>query len=188
MLWRGEIGEAELDLLLKALDYPPVWRDRLANIARIVPGRIDLKRMLRHELLDRDEVEAGYRRLGYSAADAELMTQIAEAEVGTAAPGETYVNRARSSLFNRLRTEYVSRQLTRDEASSGLQAAGVPTVQRGPILTLWDAERSYVRTELTPAQIVKAFKKGEYDEAEALAELRERGMSAEDAGIRLRSG
>jgi hypothetical protein len=188
MLWRGEITPAQLDKLLKALDYPPFWRQRLSNIARIVPGRIDLKRMLRHGIKDRDEVLAGYRRLGYADADAEFMTQIAEAEVETAAPGETFVSRARSSLFNRLRTEYVSRQLSDSEALAGMAAASVPAAQRDRVLTLWRFERNTVRTELTQAQIVKAFKKGEYDEAEALAELVERGMTPEDAGIRLRSG
>lgn len=188
MVWRGEMELDELRTLLKALDYPPKWRDRLFNIAFIVPGRIDLKRMLRHGIMDRDEVVAGYQRIGYAPADAELMTQIAEAELDTGPAGETYVTRARSSLFARLRTEYVSRQLGDDEALDGLEAVGVPAVQRARVVDLWRAERDYVRTELTQAQIVKAHKKGLLETAEAHAELVERGLTERDATIRLESG
>lgn len=188
MLWRGLITEPQLDQLLKALDYPRVWRDRLAAIARIVPGRIDLKRMLRHGIKTEQEVEAGYRRLGYDADDAAAMTAIAVAEVEAGTTGDTYVSKARTSLFNRVHTEFVSRQLTRTEAEAGLAAAGVPGPQRGPVLTVWERESELIRTELTQAQIVKAHKKGLLTEAEALAELQERGMSASDAAIRLQSG
>ena len=188
MLWRGEIDQGELDELLKALDYPPLWRARLSNIARTVPGRIDLKRLLRHEIIDRAEVKAGYQRLGYTPDDAENMTQIAEAEVGDTADTATYVAKARSSLFTRLHSEYVSRQLTPDEALAGLASVGVPAPQRGPVVTLWTAEQTYVRTELTQAQILKAFKKNLLSEDEALTELQERGLSAADAAIRLQSG
>jgi len=188
MLWRGEITAAELDLLLKALDYPPVWRDRLANIARIVPGRIDLKRMFRYGIKDRAEVKAGYLRLGYAEPDAENMTQIAEAEVGTGTATETFVGRARTSLFNRLHTESVARQLTEAEVDAGLEAVGVPEPERGPLKTLWAFEAILNRRELTVAEIVKAYKKEQYTEAEALFELEERGMKPEDAVIKLQTG
>jgi len=56
------------------------------------------------------------------------------------------------------------------------------------VLELWRTEASLIRTELTQAQIVKAHKKGLYDRDEALAELVERGMTAEDAAIRLDEG
>lgn len=188
MLWRDEIDAGELDELLKALDYPKVWRSRLANIARLVPGRIDLKRMLRFEIIDRDEVKAGYRRLGYAELDAERMTQIAEAEVGTGEEAGAYVAKARTSLWNRLHTEFVSRQLTAAEVDAGLEAVGVPAAQRETVKTLWAYEALTVKTELTQAQIVKAYKKGLLEQPEAIAELVERGMSEGDAAIRLQSG
>lgn len=188
MVWRGVMGLPELRGLLKALDYPPLWRERLFEIAFIKPGRIDLKRMLRHGILDRDGVEAGYRALGYAPADAELMTQIAEAEVGVDEGAGTFVQRARGQLITRVHTEYVSRQLTRDEAVAALGRAGVPAAQRGSVVDLWTAESDLVRTELTQAQIVKANKKGLLSEAEAIAELVERGMTERDAAIRLQSG
>lgn len=188
MLHRGIAQPDELDVLLKALDYPPFWRSRLRELAFLVPGRIDLKRYLRHGIVDRAEVVAGYRRLGYAPVDAERMTQVAEAEVSAGGPSDTHLSKARTSLFNRVHTEYVSRQLTEAEALAGLDAAGVPDAQRAAIVDLWTTESSLIRTELTQAQILKAYRKGRYTEAEALAELVERGLTEGDAQIRLQSG
>jgi hypothetical protein len=188
MVWRGEMEPPELRTLLKALDYPPKWRDRLFNIAFIVPGRIDLKRMLRHGILDRGALVEGYKRIGYAPADAELMTQIAEAEVGAGGAAETYVGKARTALFNRVHTEYVSRQLTPEEASSGLAVAGVPEAERVRVVSLWTREADLIRTELTQAQVVKAYWKGLYTIEQATAELAERGVAAADIPTRIEIG
>jgi hypothetical protein len=53
---------------------------------------------------------------------------------------------------------------------------------------MWQRERELIRTELTQAQIRKAFYKGVYTEAEAMAELIERGMTDDDARTLLQSG
>lgn len=189
MLWRGELDLAGLDGLLKALDYPKPWRDRLRNIAYAVPGRVDLRRMLEHGVIDRAQVKAGYQRLGYNQADAETLTVFAEELAAKAGGGTTsYIGRAQTSLFGRVHTEYTGRQLTDAEATAGLTAAGVPAAEIPKVLELWRTESSLIRTELTQAQIVKAFKKGLYDRAEALSELQERGMTAADAATRLDEG
>lgn len=184
MLWRGLITEAQLDLLLKTLDYPPFWRGRLAEMAHLVPGRIDLKRMLRHEILDRAEVKAGYQRIGYAEPDAEHMTAIAEAEVGATADESAWAGRARSRLFTVTHNEYLDGSIDAGAASALLGTVGVLAGERQRILTLWNAERKISRLELTPAQIKKAFKAGPpegYTYEVAVAELVERGMTTDDA-------
>lgn len=80
MLWRGEITQAQLSTLLRALDYPPYWREKLSNIAHLVPGRVDLRRMYRADVITRAQVHAGYVRLGYTDTDAETLTRFADAE------------------------------------------------------------------------------------------------------------
>lgn len=188
MLWRGEITPADLDVLLKALDYPPFWRSKLANIGHLVPGRIDLKRMLKHDILTREQVKAGYIKLGYVPADAESLTQIAEAELDTTATAQPYLTRARSRLYTVAHNEYVDRSLGDPEATALLAQVGVPAAQRAPILAVWQTERDIQRLELTPSQIKKAYKKDIYDEATATSELIERGMTAEDVATFLQSG
>ncbi|HVE35367.1 MAG TPA: hypothetical protein VNC18_17510 [Gemmatimonadaceae bacterium] len=188
MLWRGQISQAELSGLLKALDYPAVWRDRLQAIAYLVPGRIDLKRMLKHGILDRAQVKAGYQRLGYTPDDAEHLTQIAEAEVTTTTTANPWLTRARSRLYTVAHNEYIDRSLGDPEAGQLLGEIGVPAPERTRVIALWQSERDIQRLELTPAQIKKAYKKDIYDEATAMSELAERGMTTEDATTFLASG
>lgn len=107
---------------------------------------------------------------------------------GDEAEGGPWTKSARRHVFNRVHTEFVARQITPGEASAALASAAIPGDEVSRVVALWTIERDTVRTELTQAQIVKAWKKGLYDEAEALAELQERGLSPRDAGIRLQSG
>lgn len=181
MLWRGEIEPDDLDNLLKALDYPPMWRDRLANIAHIVPGRIDLKRMFKLGIKTRAEVYEGYVKIGYAPADAESMTQIAEAEVGAGTTRETWASKARNRLYTVAHDEYLDWSIDADIARSTLAQIDIPDGEITLILAAWDAEQSIARLELTPAQVKKAYYKGLYDLPTALTELQQRGMTLEDA-------
>lgn len=187
MLWRGLVSPEDYKVLLKALDYSPFWRDRLEQIVHLVPGRIDLKRMLKYDILDRAQVKQGYVRLGYTESDAEHLTAIAEAEQGAATVTQPYLNRARSRLYTVAHNEYVDRSLGDPEATGLLAEIGVPAPQRQPILNLWQSERDVQRLELTPAQIKKAHKVGKYDTQTATAELAERGMDAADIDTYLNS-
>lgn len=74
MLHRGVIKEDDLDLLLRALDVMPFWRERLTQIAFTPYTRIDIRRMHRVGVLSDAEVEKSYRDLGYDEAKAKTMT------------------------------------------------------------------------------------------------------------------
>jgi hypothetical protein len=74
MLHRKLIGESTLSELLRVSDYPPFWRDKLASIAYHVPDRVDLRRMLEHGVIDEARVHKGYLDLGYTEADAAILT------------------------------------------------------------------------------------------------------------------
>ena len=184
MVWRGEMELPELRTLLKALDYPPKWRERLFNIAFIKPGRIDLKRMLAAGIKDREGVLAGYKSIGYAPADAELMTQLAEAAVGTGAVPQKWADRARGRLYTVAHNEYLAESLDEPGARDVLQQIGALAAEQNAIIAVWNAERGISRLELTPSQIKKAYKKGPpagYTFEIAMAELEERGMTTEDA-------
>lgn len=188
MVWRGEMEQAELRNLLKALDYPAVWRERLFNIAFIVPGRIDLKRMLRHGILDRDGVKRGYQRIGYHPDNAELMTQIAEAEVGTGTGASPFVLTAQRRLYTVAHTEYLDESIDEAIARRKLAALQVPADQQTTIITLWNEEAEIRRRELTPAQIRKAYRSALLTEVDALDRLQDAGMTPDDASVFLASG
>lgn len=188
MLWRDIITPGQLDILLKALDYPPFWRTRMRDLAFLVPGRIDLKRMLRHDILTEAEVLAGYQRLGYAPTDAQRMTDIAVAELSSSTVAQPWANRARSRLFTVTHNEYLDGSIDAARAGQLLTQVGATAAERTVIMAAWNAEADIQRLELTPAQIKKAYKRSIYTLDVALAELQERGMTAEDANTFLASG
>lgn len=110
--------------------------------------------------------------LGYSDEAVAMKVELVDAR---------RVKRARQQRESRIHSQYVGHRITRDDAVSALQIAGVPTEARDLVLTEWDAERDINVATLTPAQVVKAFKKGVQTRDWALAELLERGYADADA-------
>lgn len=75
MLHRKVIEPADLDLLLRALDVMPFWRDKLVAIAFNPLTRVDLRRMHRLGLLDEEQLQLRYEDLGFAPENATLMVQ-----------------------------------------------------------------------------------------------------------------
>lgn len=78
MLHRGLITADDLETLLKISDYPPFWRDKLAQISYNVLTRVDVRRLMQTGLIDRARALEAYQAMGYTPEDAELLTQFAE--------------------------------------------------------------------------------------------------------------
>lgn len=73
MLHRGVVGKPDLELLLRALDVMPFWRDKLTEIAYRPYSRVDVRRMHKLAVLDDAAVLRAYLDLGYSPDRAEKM-------------------------------------------------------------------------------------------------------------------
>lgn len=181
MLHRSVIDAGELDVLLRTKDVMPYWRERLTEIAYLVPGRVDLRRMFRADVIDEAAVERGYLDLGYAPDAARTLTDFAVDEKENAAAGGNLPARYRRSLIARLYRLYLMQDATEAQARDLMGRVGIRAQTIDDVLELWTLERSIVRAELTPAQIKSAWKKGRLTEAEALAELDERGYSQTDA-------
>ncbi|MBA7524177.1 hypothetical protein ES705_16314 [subsurface metagenome] len=74
MLHRGVIGEGDLNMLMRALDIMPFWRDKLIQIAYRPLTRVDVRRMFALGVLDVSGVRKAYTDLGYNDYNADLMT------------------------------------------------------------------------------------------------------------------
>lgn len=74
MLHRGVIKEEDLNLLLRALDVMPFWRERLTQIAYTPFTRVDIRRMHRVGVLTEKDVLRSYKDIGYNEEKARLMT------------------------------------------------------------------------------------------------------------------
>ncbi len=67
----------DLNFLLKALDFSPFWRGRLAEIAETLPTRVDIRSMLRTGVIDRDTAFESYKDRGYNDFWAKALTDFA---------------------------------------------------------------------------------------------------------------
>ena len=75
MLHRKVIEPADLDLLLRAQDVMPFWREKLVAIAFRPLTRVDLRRMHKLGIFDAEELQRRYEDLGFAPDNAALMVQ-----------------------------------------------------------------------------------------------------------------
>lgn len=73
----------DLDVYYRLADVNPFFGDLLRQIAFITPGRVDIRRMLSRNIIDRDKAKQMYQWLGYDDDNAEILTQFAEEEQRT---------------------------------------------------------------------------------------------------------
>jgi hypothetical protein len=75
MLHRGLITDEDLDMLLRALDVMPFWRDRLKSISWNIPTRVDIRRMYKIGIYTKEDVKNTYVKAGYKPEDAEALAE-----------------------------------------------------------------------------------------------------------------
>lgn len=73
MLHRRVIDKGELNMLMRALDIMPFWRDPLVEISYNPLTRVDVRRMFRLGVLDEEGVRNAYLDVGYSEDNADRM-------------------------------------------------------------------------------------------------------------------
>lgn len=223
MLHRGVIDQPTLERLLRALDVMPFWRDKLVDIAYLVPGRIDLRRMFKAGTIDRARVLRGYLDIGYAPDVAELLTQFAvdekheaereltKAEVLTfyrereidaavatdilgslgyeedeasfllALEDSKRARAYRDRAISAVRSRYVGRKLTEDQAHDAMARLGVPSAEIQDLLTLWDIERDATTADMTTADMRALLRRGVIDAGRFMDEMIRRGYSDEEA-------
>lgn len=77
MLHRGEIDDSEMQMLIKAQDISPFWRDKLLAISYSPYTRVDVRRMYGAGVLTVEDVYRSYRDIGYNDEKATKMTEFA---------------------------------------------------------------------------------------------------------------
>lgn len=75
MLHRGVIGIDDMNMLMRALDIMPFWRDKLIQIAYRPLSRVDVRRMFALGVLNVNGVRKAYTDIGYNDENANLMTE-----------------------------------------------------------------------------------------------------------------
>jgi len=162
MLHRGVIDEADLDMLLKALDVMPFWRDKLKAIAYNPLTRVDVRRMYKEGVLDEGAVNQAYLNIGYSEDDAEALTDFT-------------IKQALSSLAEFTSGDiikaYIDRKIDAGEARSLLGSIGVRSDDASFILSTADYRREWARVDERTKAIKNLYKRKELTENQARSEL-----------------
>ena len=89
MLHRGIIDSETVAELLKVLDYPTFWLEKLIRLSYSPITRVDIRRIYQDGLITKNQLAERYRSIGYSPEDAKLLADWTEGEYGTEAKSAT---------------------------------------------------------------------------------------------------
>jgi len=144
MYHRGVIDHSDLQLLLRALDIMPYWRDKLLQIAYKPYTRVDTRRMYGLGVLDRDEVKRAYLDLGYDEVKAEAMTEFTVRYEDEG--GANNLARYRSMSQSLVTKAYELGKISEAEATTRLLDLGYDIETSNLLLALLDAEKEISET------------------------------------------
>lgn len=174
MLHRGIVGQAELNMLLRALDIMPFWRDKLTKMAYRRLTRIDIRRMYRVGVLDEAGVYEANLELGYNERDSRRMTEFTVKQ--TLATQSKFTSRDIISA-------YTKRMINRTDARGLLLDVGVKSENVEYVLRTADYKRAWEFTEARISGIRNLYKKRVYDDNKARSELGRLNLPAEQADV-----
>ena len=174
MLHRGLISRPELDMLLRALDVMPFWRDKLTGIAYRRLSRVDIRRMYGVGVLTEIEVYEAYLELGYNERDARRMSDFTVKQI--LATQSKFTARDIISAYSKY-------MLDRGEARSLLLDVGVKSENIDFIISTAEYKRSWELTESRIAAIRNLYKKEVYTPDKARSELLRLNLPAERVDV-----
>jgi hypothetical protein len=174
MLHRGVISDSELDLLLKALDVMPFWRDKLKQIAYRPLTRVDVRRMYREGVLDEREVVESYLNQGYSTENAERMALFTVRQTLSVLAKFTSGDIVKA---------YSQRMIDKTFAVSLLKEIGIRTADANYIINTAEYKRRWEFTEEKIRGIKNLYKKAEYSENQTRSELNKLNLPSDQIDV-----
>jgi hypothetical protein len=191
MLHRGIIDTGTMDELLRVLDYPTYWRNKLTQISYNPLTRVDVRRMYNIGVVNRAQVKRTYQDLGYDAVNAELLTQFTELKY--APDPEDPVIAPKHLTAGVICRAYKKDLVTRGQAINSLMAISYDLAEAEFMINLADAERQvdeapdYAPEHLRDliALTERSFLKGNIDAGTATSAFRGMGLTAAETAIRL---
>jgi len=170
MLHRGVIEVGDLELLMKAQDIMPFWRDKMTAIAYRTLTRVDVRRMYELGVLDRRGVYESYQDAGYSDTNAERMTDFTEAYIK-----EKQTHSAQDDIIK----AFSNRMIDRSESFNLLIRTGQSQSIADYLLDDIEYKREWDRIDAQIKGIRNLYKKGQYDQNATIAELSKLDLPAD---------
>lgn len=169
MLHRGVIDKATLELLLKARDVMPYWREGLTKISYSPYTRVDARRMWDLGVLDDAALLRSYKDIGYDDEHAKNMTTWTKLYV----------------LTPQLIAQFKNGWLSQVDVLSQLKSLGLSDERAEWVFKTKfkneAASRTTAQKDLTLAQIIKGVKKGKISRAEGADLIVDLGYDLDEA-------
>jgi hypothetical protein len=169
MLHRGIIDQATLNLLIRARDVMPYWRDLLTKISYNPYTRVDARRMWDLGVLDDAQLLKSYTDLGYDDEHAKNMTTWTKLYV----------------LTPQLIAQYKNGWISQSDVIGQLKGLGLSDERAEWVYKTKFQNESAARTtaqkDLTLAQIIKGVKKGKITRAQGADLLVDMGYDLQEA-------
>jgi hypothetical protein len=175
-------------------DIRPEYAEMLWGIRFAYPSLFQLGRLVQVAAIDPDTAVlwASYNRYGPDVTDKLKVYWQSIYPGSSGATGtkpDANLTKAHTQLWSATHKSYVAREIGASQAQANLTAIGIPAAVQTEILAAWDAERTMIHAQLTPAQLVKAVGGGVINPAtgakwtvpEGIAALLDRGYSQADA-------
>lgn len=187
MLHRRIIDKSELNLLLKASDIMPFWRDKIVAISYSPFTRVDIRRMNKIGVLSESEVNEAYLDIGYSEKSAARLTQFTiELNKGGEVTEEETLNKlTRAAIVGFFRDGI----LERAQAAELLQGIGLTQASANLFLTTVDLDEQQKERKAEVSLIVDNVISGAITKSEGEDRLNTLGLSSRElslASIKLR--
>lgn len=168
MLHRGVIGFDDLNMLMRALDIMPFWRDKLTQIAYRPLSRVDVRRMFALGVLDVAGIRKAYTDIGYNEYNANLMTQFTiEYTKGTPKKLST------ADIISAYKKHLIGSGTLRTQ----LAQAGIDSDDIEPIIRTAQQRREWSDREDNIGTVEYLYKQGRYTEDKTMDELRILGLT-----------
>ncbi len=178
MLHRSVIDDAQLGILLRALDVAPGWREPLKAIAFNPFTRVDVRRMHKLDVLTEAEVTRAYRDLGYDQDKALALTEFTvELNRPKSADDTTELGElSRTGILG----FYSDGVLPRDKAQELLVDAGYTSEAAALYLDSEDAGEQRAERKTESALLIEQAEAGVITFEEAADKLRGLGLETKE--------
>ena len=152
MLHRGIIDDDEALLLLRTSNFAPRLAEKLMKAAYSPYSRVDVRRMFKLGVLDKDDVKKNYQSLGYDEAHAQKLADFTEKWAkDTPTNEQTDEDKRREELKGLTKTaiikEYKDAYLTKDETKKYLTDLGFSDEVANLYINMTDYENAADKTD-----------------------------------------
>jgi len=174
MLHRGVIDESELNMLLRALDVMPFWRDKLTAIAYRRLTRVDIRRMYKQGVLTEKEVFESYLEHGYNPKNAERMSEFTIRQ--------TLATLSKFTSGDIVKA-FTNRMISETDAISLLGKIGIKREDARYIISTAEYKRLWAFTDQQISGIRNLYKKRVYDENQTRDKLSRLNLPSEQIDV-----